>query len=186
MHDITSPSFRALAFAVCVLSLRGTALHAQQQPPQPPASPQPPLAPYRAPVIALVQPPAGGAVPQDKPVVVLRFAQGEADDPIDSKSFTVAVDGKDVTSAFHVVSGEAWGALAPSQQSADATLLAPGNHELNARVCSERGACAMTQAMISVIPVAAPAAAGAPATGRSLHQRILDAALNAARRILVP
>jgi hypothetical protein len=64
---------------------RAKHLGAQQPPASPPATNAPVLAAYRAPTIALVQPPAGGSVPQDKPVVVFRFAAGEPDDPIDSR-----------------------------------------------------------------------------------------------------
>jgi hypothetical protein len=38
---------------------------------------------YRAPSVVLAYPERHAALPADKPVVVLRFAQGEAGDPID-------------------------------------------------------------------------------------------------------
>lgn len=153
------------------------------QAPGPPASaPTPAIAPYRVPSIALVEPLDGGVVYQDRPVVVLRFAIGEATDPIDASSFTIYVDGTDRTRLFQTSASEAWGPLAST--SAGEAPLGAGAHHISARICSSRGACAITQATVSAIPAAPPAAA--LATGRSLHQRLLDAALNAARRILTP
>ncbi len=156
------------------------------QSPTPPTSGQTTaIAPYRAPSIALVEPLDGGVIYQDRPVIVLRFAIGEATDPIDASSFTIDVDGADRTKLFQTSASEAWGPLAPV--AAGDPPLGAGSHHISARICSSRGACAMTQATVSAIPAAASAAAiAAPAAGRSLHQRLLDAALNAARRILVP
>ncbi|HEX8850733.1 MAG TPA: hypothetical protein VF761_14480, partial [Gemmatimonadaceae bacterium] len=94
----------------------------------------------------------------------------------------VTVDGIDRTKLFQTSGTDAWGPLAPN--AASDPPLAAGAHLVTARICSQRGACAMTQATVSVIPSAATAAA--PAAGRSLHSRLLDAALNAARRILTP
>lgn len=154
------------------------------QTPTPPASgATPAIAPYRAPSIALVEPLDGGVVYQDRPVIVLRFAIGEATDPIDASSFTINVDGADRTKLFQTSASEAWGPLAST--SAGEPPLGPGPHHISARICSSRGACTMAQATVSAIPAAASPAA-MPATGRSLHHRLLDAALNAARRILTP
>jgi hypothetical protein len=158
-------------------------------PPQP--APQPPLAPYHAPVIALVQPPAGGSVPQDKPVVVFRFAQGEVTDPIDAASFRVFVDGEDRTALFQVSATEAWGPLTASANAAACTAatgapsaLSPGVHQLEARICSGRGTCATTAASVTVLPTAAAPPAAAPQADRK--QKLIDLILTAAKKLLVP
>lgn len=144
----------------------------------------PTIAPYRLPAIALVQPQDEGAVYQDRPVVVLRFAAGEPTDPIDATSLAVNVDGIDRSKLFQTAGSDAWGPLVPSA-AADPPL-ALGAHRITARICSQRGACAMTQATVLAIANAAATTTGAPTVARSIHQRILDAALNAARRILNP
>ena len=137
-------------------------------------------------MIALVQPLDGGMVHQDRPVVVFRFAPGETSDPIDVGSFMVSVDGVDRSALFQRASGEAWGPLAAL---ANADSLVPGVHRLSARICSARGACSAVQATVNVLPPLIPAVPdpAAPASaGRSRKQRLLDAALSAARRLLVP
>ena len=102
---------------------------------------------YRSPTIAIVQPHAGGAIPQDKPVVMFRFASGEPGDPIDAASFAVALDGVDRTVGFQVSATEGWGALVSGTREA---TLALGSHVLEARICSARGACATTSTAIVV------------------------------------
>jgi hypothetical protein len=102
---------------------------------------------YRAPSIAMVQPGAGGAIPQDRPVVVFRFAPGEPGDPIDAASFTVMLDGEDRTAGFHISSSEGWGSLAVRTRESALPL---GSHSLEARICSVRGACAATSTAIVV------------------------------------
>jgi hypothetical protein len=175
-----APAARALA-AIIACGLPRL-LHAQT-PAAPPPS-QPITTAYRLPSIALVQPQDGGAVYQDRPVIVLRFASGEPTDPVDASSLMVDVDGVDRTKLFQTSGYDAWGSLAPN--GATDAPLAIGLHQVTARICSQRGACALAEATVSVIPNAASAAAITPATGRSIHQRLLDAALNAARRILTP
>lgn len=174
-----APTARALA-AIIACGLPRL-LHAQT--PAGPAMGPPIVSPYRLPSIALVQPQDGGAVYQDRPVIVLRFALGEATDPIDATSLAVNVDGMDRTKLFQTSGSDAWGPLAPAGAADSLTI---GTHHVTARICSQRGACAMTQATVSVLPDAAATPATAPNIGRSIHQRILDAALNAARRILTP
>ena len=173
-----APTARALAAIVACSVPR--LLFAQA--PAVPTPGQPVLLPYRLPSIALVQPQDGGAVYQDRPVIVVRFALGEAVDPIDATSLAISVDGIDRTKLFQTAGADAWGPLAPA--GAAEQQLAMGMHHVTARICSQRGACAITQATVSVIPGAASSAASAPATGRSIHQRILDAARDAARLIL--
>ena len=159
--------------------MRAFPLGAQQ--PAPPAAEGVPA--YRAPTIALVQPAPGGTVPNDRPVVVFRFGAGEPADPIDARSFAVAVSDHDRTSFFHVTATEAWGPLAD-----DAQPLAPGPHQVTARICSTRGACGTVTA--TVIAVSDPAAAASrrdaapPATSR--RARLVELVLDAARRLLTP
>jgi hypothetical protein len=98
------------------------------------------------PTIAMVQPHPGGAIPQDKPVVMFRFAAGEPDDPIDVASFTVALDGEDRTAGFQLSGSEGWGPLGAGLHEA----VALGSHALEARICSARGVCATTLTAIMV------------------------------------
>jgi hypothetical protein len=168
---------------------RGTA----QQP-----VPGPSTVPYRAPGIALVQPASEATLPQDKPVVVFRFAQGEPNDPIDLASFAVAVDGHDRTRLFQVTAAEAWGPLSASVDRPNDASLAPGVHQLTARICSARGACAFTTASIAIVPgtsasqsTSQPAAAGVSADSSekpapSRRRRIIDALVAAAKKLLTP
>ena len=176
-----APTIRALAVATACGLPR--LLRAQASTPAP-SAPPPVVAPYRLPAIALVQPQDGGAVYQDRPVIVLRFAAGESTDPVDATSLAVSVDGVDRTKLFQTSAADAWGPLAPNDAT-DAPL-ALGAHHVAARICSARGACALSEATVSVIPNAASALPNAPEAGRSLHHRILDAALSVARRILIP
>lgn len=185
MHGIPFRCRRALVPALLALPLAGAALRAQQ-PVSPPAAASAPLAAYRAPVIALVQPVDGGTLYADRPVIVFRFAAGEASDPIDVGSFAVLVDGVDRGALFQRTAGEAWGLIAPVS---GADSPAPGTHRVSARVCSSRGACTAVQATVNVLPALIPAASdpAAPVRARqSRKQRLLDAALGAARRLLVP
>lgn len=176
-----APAVRiAAAFVAC-----GLARSLRAQTPTPPASgPTPTIAPYRAPSIALVEPLDGGVVYQDRPVIVLRFAIGEATDPIDASSLTVHVDGADRTKLFQTSASEAWGPLAST--SAGEPPLGTRPHHISARICSSRGACATAQATVSTIPANASPAAAASAAKRSVQQRLLDAALSAARRMIGP
>lgn len=171
---------RALATALAASAMP---LAAQQPAPSP--SQPTVLPPYRAPTIALVQPQNGGAVPQDKPVVVFRFAAGEPADPIDARSFRVAVDGEDRTALFQVSAGEAWGPLAMASAGRPDDAVAAGAHTLAARVCSSRGACASTTATVTALPAAA-VATPAPAPSAKRRARVIDVLLSAVRKLLMP
>lgn len=156
---------------------------------QQPAGPVP-FAPYRAPLIALVQPAmsnGAGTVPQDRPVVVFRFAAGEADDPLDVRSFVVAVDGVDRSALFQVTASQAWGPLASADQLARGEL-PPGAHRVVARICSSRGACADAEAQLLLLPgpVAPNDDAGSEPGKRGRAQRVIDAVLSATRKLLLP
>ena len=108
---------------------------------------------YRAPVVALAYPERGASLPADKPVVLLRFAVREADDPIDPASFKATIDGVDRTSHFRVSGTEAWGTLGDTTASPAAVFpgpVLPGPHTLAARICSVRGVCGSTTAVIDV------------------------------------
>ena len=176
-RSVAGPTIR-LALVLCALA---SSLRAQQpgSPGQPAASSQ--LPPYRPPALALVQPAAGGSVPEDKPVVVFRFAPGEPNDPIDARTFAVALDGMDRTAQFHITAGEAWGSLAHEPDEAG---LSRGAHQLSARICSARGACVEVSATVSVIE-------GSPAVGEppepaadARRRKVLDAVITAIRKLL--
>ena len=95
------------------------------------------------PSIVFAYPASGGTLPADKPLIVFRFAAGEANDPIDPSAFRATVDGIDHTSRFRVTPTESWGQLADS---AAAASLTRSSHLMGARVCSTRGACGSVSA----------------------------------------
>ncbi|MEJ7812827.1 MAG: hypothetical protein WKG32_20605 [Gemmatimonadaceae bacterium] len=176
-----------LAVVVLSLSLVRAYPLAAQQPTLPQQASA--LAPYRAPALALVQPAAGSAVTADKPVVVFRFAQGELTDPLDAASFAVTVDGVDRTALFQVAASETWGPLVPPPPGDAAGPLAPGLHQVSARICSSRGACGTVTTPVTVLP--APAAAAAPsgpqsASPVSKKKRLLHALVAAGKTLITP
>jgi hypothetical protein len=167
--------FPRAAIAVALVSAgRGSVLGAQSTAP----------APYRAPTIALVQPPAGGSVPRDKPVVMLRFARGEPTDPLDVRTFAVTVDGVDRTALFQVTADEAWGALA-KPESGD-SLIAIGTHAVVARVCSVRGACGETATPVLIVEAPTAGATPAPSRPKSTRARVIELVLDAVRKLITP
>lgn len=134
---------------------------------------------YRPPALALVQPAAGGSVPQDRPVVVFRFAPGEPNDPIDLRSFTVTVDGEDRTDLFQVTAAEAWGPLTTSTGATPTTE--EGSHHIAARICSSRGACSEMSATVAIT--------GMPTSRDRQTARkraVVDALVELARKLLKP
>lgn len=175
----TSSVSRALllASAFVVLEVK----HASAQPP--PAQTVA-IAAYRAPVIALVQPAGGGTVAQDRPAVVFRFLPGEPTDPLDVRSFVVAVDGADRTSLFQVSATEAWGPLSATSAEGDRGEIALGAHQLSARICSTRGVCASVAAMVTVVPALGTTAIQESTPSRKA--RLLDAVLSVARKLITP
>lgn len=149
--------------------------------PIPPTSPggQPaPLPAYRAPTIIVAAPTDGTALPEDKPVAVLRFMSVEPTDPIDALSFSVAVDGKDKTALFQATQGEAWGPLAGPNES-----LTAGQHELAARICTSHGECSTAKATVTVVATGSGLQVNAAKAAEAKQKRtkILDAVLQAAR-----
>jgi hypothetical protein len=129
-----------------------------------------------------VQPASGGSVPQDRPVVVWRFAAGDSADPIDARSFAVSVDGIDRSTLFQAARDAAWGPLAPEPNEQQRTI-ALGAHQLAARVCSVRGACSEVTATVTVV-----ASATAPADKEASDRKrtLIDLLLAALRRLLNP
>jgi hypothetical protein len=105
---------------------------------------------FRPPSIVLAYPGRGVALPADRPMVLLRFAPREADDPIDVTSFRATVDGVDGTGRFRVTSNEAWGTLGDTVAGPTAVLIGTGSHTLAARVCTARGACGAITTVIAV------------------------------------
>ena len=111
--------------------------------------------PYRVPAFVLAYPDRDAPLPADRPVVLLRFAPREADDPIDVASFRATADGVDRTRGFRATSTEAWGTLADSAANAGVSSPAPvtaGPHTLAVRICTARGACGSFSAVIDVRP----------------------------------
>lgn len=186
-----SHTLRSIAALVAISIILPASLRAQQPIPAPPSAT---LAPYRAPVIALVQPaPFGtagtttgaGSVPQDRPVVVFRFAAGESDDPLDVGSFVVAVDGVDRTAAFQVTATQAWGPLVDAVALARGQL-AVGPHRVAARICSTRHACTTTEAQLLVVPGLTPIASADSSLKRTLLRRALGTLGEATRKLILP
>lgn len=167
-----APSVSALISAL-LISARTAAL--AQQPVQGP----PPLAAYRPPSLALIQPAGGGSLPQDRPVIMFRFSAGDSTDPIEARSFAIAIDGKDRTALFQLARDEVWGPLVPAE---DTPSLAPGAHVFSARICSIRGACGDISG--SVLVAATPAMQSKAAADRK--RTLLDLLLAAAKRLLSP
>ena len=106
-----------------------------------------------------MQPPNGGSVTQDRAALVFRFAQGEPDDPLDVASLAVSVDGEDRTKEFQLAVSaaghQAWGTLGAADVSRRPSL---GTHQVTARICSSRGACATAQGSVVVLPALVTAA----------------------------
>lgn len=165
-------TFRSYVFVLTSVAF-GRVVRAQQSPAPPAAPSQPIITPYRAPLIALVQPASGGSLPSDRPAAVFRFAQGEPLDPLDVRSFAVSVDGEDRSALFQVTSTEAWGSLSEGD-------LAPGIHQVTARICSSRGAC--TSADATVVATASVVANPVPTKKK---KNLLSLLLLAARNLLL-
>lgn len=181
------PSQSAIAILTTVLALVGSPSNGRAQPPLPTGGPgastgTTSLPLYRPPALALVQPPAGGSVPQDRPIVVFRFAPGESGDPIDARSFSVTVNTENRSALFQVAASEAWGPLAPAVPG-HAPAIAPGAHRVAARICSVRGACAEVIAMVTV--VASPSSIPEKASV-DRKRTLIDLLLLAARKLINP
>lgn len=180
----------ALAISAA-LAARAQPVDAQQPvPPQPPVlQPQPVPTPqavgYRLPVISLVQPATDGSIPQDRPVIVFRFFQGEPADPLEVSSFSVAVDGQDQTALFRITASEAWGPLADPAQSSRGPI-SVGIHQVSARICSSRGTCSTAARTVTVAASPGNQKATDMPAGETRRQRVFDLLLHAARKLLIP
>ena len=124
-------------------------------------------------------------MPQDRPVLVFRFAPGEPSDPIDAASFRVAVDGRDRTAQFQVASGEAWGPIADAA-TAGAAPLPAGVHQVAARICSTRGACGTVDVSVTAVPAAVTSSAepAQAASKPSRRSRLLALLIDASKKLL--
>lgn len=132
---------------------------------------------YRAPTIALVQPVGTATVPQDMPVVVFRYVQGEPDDAVDLQSLRIVVDGEDQSELFRVQDDKVWGPMTKEGS------LSAGPHSVTARLCSTRRVCATLTTTVTVEPTAVPKPTSANAARRD---RLIDLLLTAARKLLEP
>jgi hypothetical protein len=110
--------------------------------------------------------------------VAFRFAPGDSTDPVDVRSFSVSVDGKDRASLFQSARDMAWGPLAPAEE---LSSLSVGAHAIAARICSIRGACADVSGSVSV---AAAATASEPPSSRK--RSVMDLLLAAVKKLLQP
>lgn len=136
-----------------------------------------PIPDYRAPSIVIAAPAQGSTLPDDKPVVVLRFMSNEPADPIDALTFSVTVDGKDKTALFQLTQGEAWGRIAEPSE-----LLTAGSHDVGARICTAHGECGTAKATVTVVSSSLlQAAAKTAAVKAKKKAKIFDAVLQAAR-----
>jgi hypothetical protein len=156
---------------------------AMAQPPAPQVSVVP--ATPRVPVIALVQPPNGGTIPLDRPVLVFRFTAADPSEPLDLGSLRVLMDDQDVTNAFHITPNESWGTL-PLPGSVVAPTVGAGLHTVRGRICSLRGACGTVAATVSV--TAEQTAASPPNAGAStgVPKGLLGALVKLTRKVIGP
>ena len=147
---------------------------------QQPAPATPPLPSYHPPLLALVQPAADGSIPHDRPIVVFRFAPGDSTDPVDARSFTITVDGKERSAGFQAARDMVWGALATPDE---APALGTGAHTLVARICSIRGSCGEVSASVTITAAAAPDPKAPPPNRK---RTLLDLILAALKKLLAP
>jgi hypothetical protein len=108
---------------------------------------------------------------------VLRYVSGDASDRLDLRSFVVLVDGTDRTSHFQITADAAWG---PIINGGGEGIRA---HDVRARVCTVRGACAEVAATVTVV---ASLVTKHDTVNKVWRGKIIDAALEAARRLLKP
>lgn len=113
-------------------------------------------------------PSSGQTLPQDKPSIVLRYARGEPEDPLDLPSLAVLVDGEDRSAQFHTDSTEARGSIDPLASGRSAGQpLALGVHQLAARICCARGICAALRETVTIAPSALDVATAPTSTHQS-------------------
>lgn len=129
---------------------------------------------YAPPRLVLAYPAPGVSIPGDNATVVFQYASTDAD-PLDLRSFRVVVDGAERTSHFRVTAGAAWGVIA------DGAEVGLRVHDVRARICSVRGVCVGTQAIVSVLGTAR-----ATSLSKDRRGKIIDVFLEMARRLLKP
>lgn len=152
--------------------------------PLPVGAQQPPPS-VRLPSITLVQPPDGGTIPADRPVLAFRFTAADPSDQLDLGSLKVAVDSHDATPSFHVTPNDAWGKLDGS--AVPGGSLAVGAHTVTARICSLRGVCGIMTASFNVSAPALPIEAAPNASKNSNGPRgLVGTLVKAARKIIGP
>lgn len=133
---------------------------------------------HSAPTLVLAYPAPGVSVPGDNATVVFRYAAGDVSDPLDLWTFRITVDGIDRTSHFRVTADAAWGAIV---QGVEAGLRA---HEVRARVCTIRGACAELSTVVTVITAVGVAKARGARKARWI--KLVDVTLEMLRRLMRP
>ena len=176
--SVWSSRRRAVVAPVTIASLLALTIADPGETQQPTVG-SPQLPSYHPPVLALAQPLNGGSVPQDRPVIVFRFAPGDSADPVDARSFTITVDGKDRSAGFQSARDMIWGALSPPDEPSGVSA---GPHTIVARICSIRGSCGDASATVTVI--AAATEANAPTTSRK--RTVLDLLITALKKLLAP
>ena len=129
------------------------------------------------PQLTLAHPAPGASVPSDNAAIVLRYAAGEASDPLDLRSFAVWVDGVDRTLHFRVTAEAAWGPIV------GAGGRGVRAHDVRARVCSVRGVCAELTAIVNVM---AALSTNDHAVDKARRGKFIDIVLEATRRLLKP
>lgn len=132
---------------------------------------------HGAPTVVLAYPAAGVSVPGDSPTVVFRYLAGDASDPLDLRTLRVLVDGLDRTPHFRVTAEAAWGAIV---QSPEAGIRA---HDVRARVCTIRGACAEVSAVVTVITVQGDAT---DEMRKARWVKLVDVTMEMLRRLMRP
>ena len=87
------------------------------------------------------------------------------------------------TKLFQVAGGDAWGPLDPPGDD----VLSVGAHQVVARICSTRGACASAASAVIVMPpLVQPAGEAVPDEKKSRKRKVLDAVISVGRKLLVP
>jgi hypothetical protein len=133
---------------------------------------------HGAPIVVLAYPAPGVSVPGDNPTVVFRYVAGDDSDPLDLRTFRVLVDGVDRTSHFRATAEAAWGTIVPSPE---AGIRA---HDVRARVCTIRGACAEVSAVVTVITARGDATD--ERVGKARWVKLVDVTMEMLRRLMRP
>ena len=128
------------------------------------------------PRLALVHPAPGVSIPGDNATVIFQYGSTHTD-PLDFRSFTVAVDGVDRTSHFRVTANAAWGTIVGGD------VVGLRAHDVRARICSIRGVCTSVNA---IVPVVGSTDAAKRSLSKDRRGKIIDVVLEMTRRLLKP